>query len=98
MPQRESNAPTERIMRILDDVAELEDYCRVVEDLILSNFPDQVHLFPARPVLENVISEKARQSLMLEQTRRKREYARRVAQLGRDHSIDHAISMKDIKI
>lgn len=98
MPRKEANAPTERIMRILDDISTLEDYCREMEEKVIELLPDKLHLFPQRPSLEYVISERARQSLTLEQTRARREYARRVRQLGSDHNIADVISMKDIKV
>lgn len=97
MPRQEANAPTERILRILDDVATLEDYCRVVEAKLIELLPEQLHLFPARPTLESVIEERARQSITLEQTRNRRAYARRVRQLGKDHEQD-VTSIKDLDI
>ena len=96
MPRKEINAPTERIMNILDDIATLEDYCREIESIIGEKYPDDLSSFPRRPSLEYVIAERARQSLTLEQTRRRREYARRFRSLAKDHNVD-ALSMKDLK-
>jgi hypothetical protein len=97
MPRKESNAPTERILRILDDVGTLEDYCRQVEETIIQHFPDQLRLFPQRPSLEAVIQERMRQSITLEQTRTRRAYMQRVRSLGKDYSLTNALTMKDIE-
>lgn len=96
MPRKEANAPTERIIRILDDVESLEAYCAEMEAKIIELVPDKIHLFPPRPSLEAVIQERARQSLMLQNTRSRRYYARKVRQLGQDHDVE-AISFKDIE-
>lgn len=97
MPRKEANAPTERILRILDDVGTLEDYCRQVDALLVQHFPDQLHLFPSRPPLEAVVQERVRQSITLEQTRARRAYMQRVRSLGKDYSISNAMTMKDIE-
>jgi hypothetical protein len=96
MPRKEANAPTERIINILDDVASLEDYCREVDELIAQRYPDDLHLFPRRPSMDHVIAERVRQSLTLEQTRRRRAWARKVSSLGKDHDVD-ALTMQDIE-
>lgn len=85
MPRREANAPTERIIRILDDVQLLEDYCDVVDRLLAEHCEAVFHLFPSRPSLEAVLQERARQTIMLEQTRAKRAYAKRKSSLAKDH-------------
>ena len=97
MPRKEANAPTERIIRILDDVSTLEDHVREMNELIAEHFPDSLHLFPPTPTLQHVLEERTRQGLLLNQTRAKRERARNLASLGRDHGVADAVSISDIE-
>lgn len=96
MPRKEVNAPTERIIKILDDIGSLESYCDVMEAKILELFPEHLEKFPRRPSMEAVISERARQSITLEQTRSRRQYMRKIRNLALDHG-SSALTLKDLK-
>lgn len=72
MPRREFNNPSERINRILEEIADLESCYIFARDLIATYLPDQFYKLGSEPNLSNIMAERTRQDL----TRTKVRYTR----------------------
>lgn len=70
MPRLELNNPTRRILRLLDDIDQLEAWAAEVEEAALAlGFFERL---PPRPTLQTVIEERTRQHLMGRRTEHNR--------------------------
>lgn len=65
MPRSELNNPTERIGRLLAEVAELESWADQVIDLLT---PEQINRIPPFPSIYEIEKERLRRSLSLRST------------------------------
>ncbi len=76
MPRHETNSPTERMLRVLDEIEGLTSYIAALEARLIKH--DLLAGLPPSPHMEAIASERTRQALGLSKTRSKRQYMRRV--------------------
>ncbi len=68
MPRDPDNNPTERFIRILQEVKELETYAAVAREIIEIVIPDRLPDLPPYPRMTAVIQERTRQHIMARHT------------------------------
>lgn len=82
MPRSEMNNPSERMKRILEEIADLESCYIFARDLIATHLPDLFHTLGSEPNLENIAAERARQALTGAKVKWTRDAVRRLRLRG----------------
>lgn len=95
MPRAERNAPTLRILRILDEVDSLEVYCETLFTAIAETMPEIVSRLPPAPVMSAVIEERAYQRANGHKVRASRNHQRRLRAMAEPFKPD-ATSVREI--
>lgn len=84
MPRDQRNAPTDRIIRLLEEANEMEAWADHLHETLAAIHPELMSDIPAKPRLDATIEERMRQKLEYTRTIRRRNYMQRVRSASED--------------